>query len=50
MSDNQSIQAAVAQGKLLNSAAQTIEAFRQAKLPQWASLSIDELIAQEAWQ
>jgi phosphoglucomutase len=50
MSDTSRIQTAVEQGKLLNSAAQTIEAFRLAKLPQWARASIDELIAQEAWQ
>ena len=50
MSDNARIQAAVAEGKLLSSAAQTIEQFRQAKLPLWASQSIDELVAREAWQ
>ena len=43
------LDSAVASGKLLPSAADTIRAFLSAGLPPWAKASIEELISKEAW-
>lgn len=49
MTTNDSLQAAVAAGKLLPSAGQNITTWLEAALPAWAVASIEELIQREAW-
>ncbi|MGH7997118.1 MAG: phospho-sugar mutase [Opitutaceae bacterium] len=43
------IQAAAAEGKLLSSAAQSMDEFARAGLPEWAAASIGELVERGAW-